>query len=44
MNEKVNRSQIYLKKIKKKLFSIDKYHKIIIFLIKLILILKMNFL
>ena len=40
IDQKVNIFKIYLKKIKRKLFFFYKYYKIILFLIKLILVLK----
>ena len=40
IDQKINVFKIYLKKIKKKLFFFDEYHKIMLFLIKLISILK----
>ena len=39
-NQKVNIFKIYLKKIKKELFSFNKYHKAMLFLTKLISVLK----
>ena len=40
IDQKINVFKIYLKEIKKKLFFFDKYHKIMLFLAKLILMLK----
>ena len=40
INQKVNVFKIYLKEIKRKLFFFDEYHKIILFLAKLISVLK----
>ena len=40
INQKVSIFKIYLKEIKKKLFSFDKYHKVMLFLAKLISVLK----
>ena len=40
IDQKVNVFKIYLKKIERKLFSFDDYYKIILFLIKLISVLK----
>ena len=38
--QKVNVFKIYLKEIKKKLFSVNEYHKVILFLVKFTFVLK----
>ena len=40
IDQKVNVFKIYLKEIKRKLFLFDEYHKIMLFLVKLISVLK----
>ena len=40
MIQKINVFKIYLKEIKRKLFSFDKYHRVMLFLIKFISVLK----
>ena len=40
IDQKINVFRIYLKEIKKELFFFDEYHKIILFLVKFISILK----
>ena len=44
IDQKINVFKIYLKKIKRKLLFFDEYHKVMLFLIKLISILKNKFL